>query len=129
MKGNLLRSSPLPTARAARRRVDVCAALHVGLAEIGPLVFGATGPDPASGPNPSRSVLVSDISNTGLRIDGAEDECADIAPGDFVALSVGRGLLMLGTVVRVVPNVGPGRIVMGVRRLPALWSHLLPQAA
>jgi hypothetical protein len=130
MNGNSLRSNTLAPERAHRRIVDLSAALHVGLREISPLAFAARGRKLAQAGRILRSVRVSDISETGLRIDGSESECSDVAPGDFVALSMTQGgPMMLGTVVRVVPNVGPGAVVIGVRRMPALLSHLVSQAA
>jgi hypothetical protein len=130
MNVHSFRSNPLPPERAHREIVDLSAALHVGLGEIAPLAFSANGRNRAKGGSILRPVRVSDVSDTGLRIDGSDADCADVAPGDFVALTLTQGgPMMLGTVVRVVPNVGPGRIVIGVRRMPALLSSLVSRAA
>ena len=130
MKGNALRSFPLARERAHRRIVDFSAALHVGIAEVSARVLATADPDRAKAGAALRTVRVSDISDTGLRIDGLDEECFDVAPGDVVALSTAPGdPLMLGTVVRIVPNVGPGRIVIGVRRMPAPGSRVVPRAA
>jgi hypothetical protein len=98
--------------RADRRSVEIPVALYAGFAEI---ISGLEG----ASDDVARQVRVSNISDTGWRLDGLQDECGDIAAGDLVALRLDAGEpLTLGWVVRVVPDVGPGGIVIGVRRIP-----------
>lgn len=132
--------------RAPRVSSGIGAQLHVGLAEISSRPFVAAAPaslmatlvandagdTTASRPQrvepvdsvydvARRNILVVDISDSGLGLEGELDDCKNISVGDIVALRlVDGGPLELCKVMRRAAAANGGRVFIGVHRASTL---------
>jgi hypothetical protein len=66
----------------------------------------------------SRLVQLTDVSESGVGVEGEEAECSEVAVDDLVALRLKpTGPLLLARVVRRLPAATGGRVVIGLRAL------------